>query len=84
MWGGVIFFIALFHVLGHVDHFKTIKKSVNRVGKILTPPPSGPFAHFYGFFFFEAFPKSKIYDWTISLKSKAEQVGLITKSELGS
>ena len=29
---GIIFFIALFHVLGHVDHFKRIKKSVNRVG----------------------------------------------------
>ena len=37
--GGVNFFIALFHVLGHVDHFKRIKKSVKRVGKILTPPP---------------------------------------------
>ena len=36
--GGVNFFIALFHVLGHVDHFKRIKKSVKRVGKILTPP----------------------------------------------
>ena len=33
-WGVNFFFIALFHVLGHVDHFKTIKNSVNRVGKI--------------------------------------------------
>ena len=36
------------------------------------------------YFLFLVSPKSKIYDLTISLKSKAEQVGLITKSELGS
>ena len=27
-FGPFIFFIALFHVLGHVDHFKTIKENL--------------------------------------------------------